>query len=293
MAEAGIGKSRLLYEFRKAVSSEDVTFLEGKCLSYSRDVAYHLYRDVLKANFDLREGDGDSVIREKIKKGLQILGVDVSIELPYFLELLSVKDSGIDEIAMSPEAKKIRIMEALKQIALKGSEIRPLILAFEDLHWIDKSSEDVLKYVLESLPGARVLTIFTYRPEFVHTWGAKSYHNQITLNRLSNKQWAFSKKWTHRTAKLYEVTGGVPLWENGLTKSLKSKRCGWRRSQAAPNPKSSAILASAKELSVAGNASCAKTATRRFRAKVASNLTMTKCGGSNVKMSACVGSAIS
>jgi predicted ATPase len=188
MAEAGIGKSRLLYEFRKAVSSEDVTFLEGKCLSYSRDVAYHLYRDVLKANFDIREGDGDSVIREKIKKGLQILGVDLSIELPYFLELLSVKDSGIDEIAMSPEAKKIRIMEALKQIALKGSEIRPLILAFEDLHWIDKSSEDVLKYVLESLPGARVLTIFTYRPEFVHTWGAKSYHNQITLNRLSNKQ---------------------------------------------------------------------------------------------------------
>ena len=188
MAEAGIGKSRLLYEFRKAVSSEDVTFLEGKCLSYSRDVAYHLYRDVLKANFDIREGDGDSVIREKVKKGLQILGVDLSIELPYFLELLSVKDSGIDEIAMSPEAKKIRIMEALKQIALKGSEIRPLILAFEDLHWIDKSSEDVLKYVLESLPGARVLTIFTYRPEFVHTWGAKSYHNQITLNRLSNKQ---------------------------------------------------------------------------------------------------------
>jgi len=151
-------------------------------------VAYHLYRDVLKANFDIREGDGDSVIREKVKKGLQILGVDLSIELPYFLELLSVKDSGIDEIAMSPEAKKIRIMEALKQIALKGSEIRPLILAFEDLHWIDKSSEDVLKYVLESLPGARVLTIFTYRPEFVHTWGAKSYHNQITLNRLSNKQ---------------------------------------------------------------------------------------------------------
>ena len=101
--------------------------------------------------------------------------------LPYFLELLSVKDSGIDKIPMSPEAKKDRIMEALKQIVLKGSEIRPLILAYEDLHWVDKTSEDVLKYVFESIPGARVLMIFTYRPEFVHTWGGKSYHSQINF----------------------------------------------------------------------------------------------------------------
>ncbi|NIQ90492.1 MAG: hypothetical protein GWN93_16275, partial [Deltaproteobacteria bacterium] len=86
------------------------------------------------------------------------------------------KESGIDKIPLSPEAKKDRIMEALKRIVLKGSEIRPLILAYEDLHWVDKSSEDVLKYSLESIAGARVLMIFNYRPEFVPTWGAKSFH---------------------------------------------------------------------------------------------------------------------
>lgn len=79
-------------------------------------------------------------------------------------------------------------MEALKQIVLSGSEIRPLILAYEDLHWLDKSSEEVIKYVLDSIPRARVLMIFTYRPQFVHTWGAKSYHSQITLNMLSNRE---------------------------------------------------------------------------------------------------------
>jgi predicted ATPase len=79
-------------------------------------------------------------------------------------------------------------MEVFKLITLKGSEIRPLITAYEDLHWADKNSEEVLKYVLESIPGARVLMIFTYRPEFVHTWGGKSYHNQVTLNRLSNRE---------------------------------------------------------------------------------------------------------
>jgi hypothetical protein len=160
-SEAGVGKSRLLYEFRKAVASEDVTFLEGRCLSYSRGVAYHPLIDILKANFDIQEGDGDLEIREKAKRGLKMLGADEASTLPYLLELLAVKDSGIDKIPMSPEAKKNRIMEAFKQIALKGSEIRPLILAYEDLHWIDKSSEELLKYVLESIPGARILLIFT------------------------------------------------------------------------------------------------------------------------------------
>jgi tetratricopeptide (TPR) repeat protein len=151
-------------------------------------VAYHPIIDILKANFDIRQSDGDSEIREKVKRGLEILGLDEASSLPYLLELFSVKDSGIDKIPMSPEAKKDRNMEVFKLITLKGSEIRPLITAYEDLHWSDKSSEEVLKYVLESIPAAKVLMIFTYRPEFVHTWGGKSYHNQINLNRLSNRE---------------------------------------------------------------------------------------------------------
>jgi predicted ATPase len=177
MAEAGVGKSRLLYELRKAVANEDVTFMEGKCLSYSRGVTYHPIIEVVKANFDIIEGDGDLEIKEKLKRGLNFLDVDEATTLPYLLELLSVKDSGIDKIMMSPEGKRDRIIDALKRIVLKGSEIRPLIMAIEDLHWTDKSSEDLLKYLLESIPGSAVFLIFTYRPDFVHTWGAKSFHN--------------------------------------------------------------------------------------------------------------------
>jgi tetratricopeptide (TPR) repeat protein len=188
VSEAGVGKSRLLYEFRKAMGNEDVTFLEGRCLSYSRGVAYHPIIDVLQANFDIQEGDGDSEIREKVKKGLEILGVDEISTLPYLLELLSVKDSGIEQIPMSPEARKVRIIDALNRIVLRGSELRPLIMAYEDLHWSDKGSEESLKDLLDSIAGARVFLIFTYRPEFVHTWGAKSYHSQVNLNRLSNRE---------------------------------------------------------------------------------------------------------
>jgi class 3 adenylate cyclase/tetratricopeptide (TPR) repeat protein len=229
MSEAGVGKSRLLYEFRKAVSNEDATFLEGKCLSYSRGVAYHPITDILKSNFDIQEGDTDSKIRKKVKRGLKILATDEAATLPYLLELLSVKDSGIDKIYISPEARKDRIIEAINRIALKGSDIRPLILAYEDLHWADKSSEDVLKYVLESIPGARILLIFTYRTEFVHTWGAKSYHNQVTLSRLSNRESLMMVSHLLGTEELdkdleefiLEKTEGVPLFIEELIKSLK------------------------------------------------------------------------
>jgi len=228
-AEAGVGKSRLLYEFRKAVASEDVTFLEGRCLSYSRAVAYHPVIDILKANFDIHEGDGDFEIREKIKRGLKISGADEASTLPFLLELLAVKDSGIDQIPMSPEVKKNRIIEALKRIVLKRSEIRPLIMAYEDLHWIDKSSEDQLKHLLESIPGARVLLIFTYRPEFVHTWGTKSYHSQVMLNRLSNRESLMMVSHLLGTEELdkdleefiLEKTEGIPFFIEELIKSLK------------------------------------------------------------------------
>jgi tetratricopeptide (TPR) repeat protein len=228
VSEAGVGKSRLLYEFRKAVSGEEVTFLEGKCLSYSRGVTYHLHTDVLKANFDIREGDGDPQIREKVKRGLKILRADEGSTLPYLLDLLSVKDSGIDKIPMSPEMRQKRIIEALLRIVLKGSEIRPLILAYEDLHWIDSSSEESLKHLLESISGARVFLIFTYRPEFVHTWGGRSYHSQVNLNRLSNREslrmvaYLLGTEDIQRDLEtlILEKTEGVPFFIEEFIKSL-------------------------------------------------------------------------
>ena len=188
ISEAGIGKSRLLYEFRKAVTNEDVIFLEGRCLSYSRNVAYHPIVDILKANFEIQDNDTGPQIRQKVTNFLKIIQVDEPSTLPYLLDLLSVKESGIEKMQMSPEARKDRTLEALKRITLKGSEVRPLIMAVEDLHWMDRSSEDALKELLESISGSRVFLIFTYRPEFIHTWGSRSYHSQVTLNKLSNRE---------------------------------------------------------------------------------------------------------
>jgi class 3 adenylate cyclase/tetratricopeptide (TPR) repeat protein/ribosomal protein L40E len=229
MGEAGVGKSRLLYEFRKAIANEDATFLEGRCLSYSRGVAYHPVVDLLKSNFDISESEEDYLVRDKVKKGLKLLGVDEANTLPYLLELLSVKDSGIANISMSPEARKDRILEAVKRIILKGAEIQPLIMAIEDLHWTDRSTEDTLKYWLDAISGAPVFLIFTYRPEFVHTWGGRSYHSQVTLNRFSNRESLAMVAHLLGTEEIavdleeliLQKTEGIPFFIEEFMKSLK------------------------------------------------------------------------
>ncbi|MBU1740802.1 MAG: AAA family ATPase, partial [Proteobacteria bacterium] len=188
VAEAGLGKSRLLHEFRQTLAGQDVTFLEGKCLSYSRGVAFHPHVDLLRSNFRLRDGETDAQVRDKVQKGLAVLGADDEATRPYILELMSARDSGVDQSRLSPEAIKDRMIEAMKRIVLTGSELRPLVLAYEDLHWADKTSAEVFGHLIETIPGARVMVIFTYRPEFTPAWGVKSYHHQITLNRLTRRE---------------------------------------------------------------------------------------------------------
>jgi class 3 adenylate cyclase/tetratricopeptide (TPR) repeat protein len=228
-AGAGVGKSRVLYEFRKAVGHEDVIFLEGKCLSYGRGMAYQPIIDVLKSNFDIAETEEDSQIGEKVVRGLKILGLDEASTLPYVLELLSVKDSGIEKIPISPEAMKDQIIQTIQKIVLKGADLRPHIIAVEDLHWIDDSSEDVLKYLLGSIPGARVLLIFTYRLEFLPTWAGKSYHTQLTLNHLSEREshtmvshiLGSDEFASDLEALILERTEGIPLFIEEFVKALK------------------------------------------------------------------------
>ena len=229
VSEAGQGKSRLLYEFRKAVANENVTFLEGKCLSYSRSVAYHPVIDILKSNFELLESDGESKIIKKVQKGLKDIEVDEDVTLPYLLDLLSVKASGIDELSMSPESRKERTTEAVKRISLKGAEVRPLIIAIEDLHWIDKGSEDYFKDLLDHISGTKIFLIFTYRPEFDPSWSGRSYHNQVTLNRLSNRESNAMVTSILDTAEIdsdleeliFEKTEGVPFFIEEFLKSFK------------------------------------------------------------------------
>jgi class 3 adenylate cyclase/tetratricopeptide (TPR) repeat protein len=188
VAEAGLGKSRLLYEFRKSIANEDITFLEGKCLSYSKTASYHPIIDVLKSFFQISDDDGETNIRKTVDAGLSGLGVDPATAAPYLLELLGVRDSGISKMMISPQGKKERIIDTLCGIVVKGSQVRPLVLAIEDLHWADQGSTEVVAQILESIPTEKVLAILTYRPQFTPGWPSRTYHYPLVLSRLSDRE---------------------------------------------------------------------------------------------------------
>jgi class 3 adenylate cyclase/tetratricopeptide (TPR) repeat protein len=229
IGEAGIGKSRMLYELREALAELNLTFLEGKCLSYGRGMAYYPFVDILKSIFDIWEDDPDFQIREKVTKGLEKLQVDKTDVLPYLLELLWARDCCLEGISMSPEARRDRTVEALNQVILKTSDCQPVVLIIEDLHWIDKSSEVSLNYVLEIIAKAKILLILTYRTGFFPSLVKWPHHNRIMLNRLSNQESLrlVSQLLDTRTidpdlAKLIlEKTEGVPFFIEEMLKSLR------------------------------------------------------------------------
>jgi class 3 adenylate cyclase/tetratricopeptide (TPR) repeat protein len=188
VSEPGMGKSRLLFEFRKCVANENVTFLEGKCISFNKNTAYHPVIDALKSNFDIQDTDRKKKINRKVRYGLYAIKENDPSRHNLIVNLLSGDEKGCSQSAKDPEEARYRIIETLKQIVLMGSKQRPLIIAFEDLHWVDRSSENVFNLLIEEIAGLKVLLIFTFRHGFIHQWHQKSYHTLITLNPLSNRK---------------------------------------------------------------------------------------------------------
>jgi tetratricopeptide (TPR) repeat protein len=185
VAEAGGGKSRLLYEFRQHLQDKRVTYLEGRCLSYGSTIPYHPIIDVFRNNCDITETDSPEAVIEKVRLALQELGMDAEALAPYLLQLLGVNEGTGAIAGLTPEAVRTRTFETLRQMSLKGSQRRPLIFEIEDLHWVDKTSEDYLVSLVESLAGTSILLLTTYRPGYRPPWIEKSYATQLSLRSLT------------------------------------------------------------------------------------------------------------
>jgi class 3 adenylate cyclase len=184
VAEAGGGKSRLLYEFRQRLQDKRVTYLEGRCLSYGSSVPYHPIIDLARQHCAIAEGDNAETMLEKVRCALQKVGMDTEESAPYLLQLLGVKEGTASIAAFTPEVIRTRTFETLKQMSLQGSQQHPLIVEIEDLHWIDQPSEGYLSSLVESLTGASILLLTTYRPGYRPPWLEKSYATQVSLHTL-------------------------------------------------------------------------------------------------------------
>ncbi len=184
---AGLGKSRLLYEFQKTIIAEDIYFWEGRSLSYSNSISNYLIIDILKSYFNIQD-ETETEIREIILKELSKIEIDAHKMAPYFLELLSVSNSGLNTMELSPDSIRDEIAISLKEIMQKLSEKQPMILTVEDLHWADRNSVEILNLLFDIVSEANILIILSYRPEFVPKWGNGSFHRQLALQPLSKNQ---------------------------------------------------------------------------------------------------------
>ncbi|HBH04632.1 MAG TPA: hypothetical protein DDZ42_22420 [Candidatus Rokubacteria bacterium] len=175
VGEAGIGKSRLLLEFRRRVGDRPVTWLEGHCFSYGSAIPYLPLVGVVRSLCGVDEADGPEAIVEKVAEPAT----------PYLLRLFGIK-AGTERLEpLSSEAINTRTQELLRQLTLQESQRQPLILVVEDIHWIDRASETYLDSLIDALAGARILLLLTCRPGHRSRGMEKSYATQIALQPLS------------------------------------------------------------------------------------------------------------
>ena len=184
VGEAGVGKTRLMLEFKNRLTPGSYTYLQGQCLHYGDSIIYLPILDIIKSYFEIEEGDREFIIRKKIKENVLALDEKLEHTIPSFKELLSLKADDAEYLKLEPKVKRERTFESIRDLFVRESQNRPLILVVEDLHWIDRTSEEFLDYLIGWLANARIMLILLYRTEYRHQWGSKTYYSKIGLDQL-------------------------------------------------------------------------------------------------------------
>jgi class 3 adenylate cyclase/tetratricopeptide (TPR) repeat protein len=187
VGEPGVGKSRLFWEFTRSRRLQRWLVLESASVSYGKATAYFPVIELLRGYFEIDTRDDPRKIREKVTG--KLLTLDESLK-PVLAPLLALLDVPVDEApwnALDPRQRRRRTLDAVRQLLLREAQEQPLLLIFEDLHWIDGETQAFLDILIESLPAARVLLLVNYRPEYRHGWGSKTYYRQLRLDPLASE----------------------------------------------------------------------------------------------------------
>jgi predicted ATPase/class 3 adenylate cyclase len=184
VGEAGVGKSRLVYEFIRSHRSHGWLIVESASVSYGKATPYFPVIDLIKRYIKIEDGDDSRTVRAKVTG--QILTLDETLQetIPALLSLLDTLPKDSPFLKLDPMERRQNILNAVKRILLRESRVQPLLVVFEDLHWIDSETQALLDTLIESLPTARLLLLVNYRPEYRHNWGSKTYYTQQRLDPL-------------------------------------------------------------------------------------------------------------
>jgi predicted ATPase/class 3 adenylate cyclase len=185
VGEPGVGKSRLVWEFAHSYRTDGCLVLEAASVSYGKATTYLPVIELLQGYFHIEATDDVRKIRETVTG--KVFSLDRALE-PALAPLLALLDVPVDDhewTRLDPPQRRQRTLDAMKRLLLRESHVQPLVLVFEDLHWSDSETQAVLEGLVESLPTARVLLLVTYRAEYQHAWGSKTYYRQLQIDALS------------------------------------------------------------------------------------------------------------
>jgi class 3 adenylate cyclase/tetratricopeptide (TPR) repeat protein len=228
VGEAGVGKSRLLYEFRHRLSHENVTVLQGRCHAYGSDIPYLPLIDALQWGLRLKEEDTPGELLEKAVANIKTIDPSLEQFVPLYLHLLSIQsDHSLPAHLQGKELRKA-IEQALVAIITLNTQHGPMILILEDWHWSDETSQAALKHLIGVTAPYALMVVVTYRPDYPASWGYLSHHTPVTLKPLDASNTKNIVKSVTRAARLpkglaeliYERTGGNPFFIEEVCYSL-------------------------------------------------------------------------
>jgi class 3 adenylate cyclase len=183
LGEPGVGKSRLTFEVTHTHRVDAWLVLEARSVSYGKTTSYLPMVDLLKGYFHVGDRESPREVREKVMG--KILTLDRGLEsiLPALLALLEVGDDPL-WLALDPPERRQRTIDAVRRLLLREAKVQPLLVVFEDLHWVDAETQAFLESLVDSLPPARMVLLVNYRPEYQHRWGSKTFYSQLRLDPL-------------------------------------------------------------------------------------------------------------
>lgn len=228
LGEAGMGKSRALYEFQRQVGNGRVRWLEGQCVSYRESIPYLPALSLVKDAFDIKETDSDDAVVQKLERGTESWDPAARRTVPYLKYLLNVDPGDPSLRDMAPLERRAGFLDAFRALLQQSAQSNPVVLVLEDVHWIDPESENILHVILDVVPAAQVLIVLTARPGYVPPFGERGYFTRVSLGELKPNETAELVKRVLDAddvaapflAWLNEKTEGNPFYVEEVTRSL-------------------------------------------------------------------------
>jgi len=187
VGEAGVGKSRLVYEFTHSDRLQGWRVLEASSVSYGKATSYLPVIDLLKRYFQLQERDDVEEVRRKVTRKLLALDESLQPTLPALLAFLDVPEEDAAWRMLDPDQRRERMLEGVRRLLLREAHEQPLLVIVEDLHWIDGETQALLDGLIDELTSTRLLLLVSCRPEYQHSWGGKTWYRELRLDALADE----------------------------------------------------------------------------------------------------------